>query len=46
MGVTDSVGSAAVRFSLGRTTTQDEIDETVQRIVTTITRTRVPSITP
>jgi cysteine desulfurase len=32
MGVTDSVGSGAVRFSLGRTTTQDEIDETVERI--------------
>jgi cysteine desulfurase len=46
MGLTDSVGSAAVRFSLGRTTTRDEIDETVQRIVTTITRARIPSITP
>jgi cysteine desulfurase len=32
MGVTDSVGSGAVRFSLGRTTRQDEIDETVERI--------------
>jgi len=32
MGVTEAVGSGAVRFSLGRTTTQDEIDETVERI--------------
>ena len=32
MGVTEAVGSGSVRFSLGRTTTQDEIDETVERI--------------
>ncbi len=32
MGVTEAVGSGAVRFSLGRTTTREEIDETVERI--------------
>jgi cysteine desulfurase len=45
MGVTDTVGSGAIRFSLGRTTTQAEVDETVERIVTTISRARGPSIT-
>lgn len=32
MGVTDAVGYGAVRFSLGRTTTQEETDETVERL--------------
>jgi cysteine desulfurase len=33
MGVPEDLGRGAIRFSLGRGTTQDEIDEAIQRIV-------------
>ena len=32
MGVTPEVGMGAVRFSLGRATTRDEIDAVVERL--------------
>jgi cysteine desulfurase len=32
MGVAPEVGMGAVRFSLGRTTTRDEIDAVVERL--------------
>jgi cysteine desulfurase len=39
MGVSQSVGAGAVRFSLGRATTREEIDEAVERISLALRRT-------
>lgn len=33
MGIADSIAVGAIRFSLGRTTTQDEIDDVVERLM-------------
>jgi cysteine desulfurase len=34
MGVPEKIGMGAIRFSLGRMTTSDEIDQVVERLVT------------
>ncbi len=38
MGVTAEVGIGAIRFSLGRTTTRDELDQVVNALIKTIRR--------
>lgn len=38
MGVPEHIGAGAIRFSLGRSTTQEEIDEAIARITTTVRR--------
>jgi cysteine sulfinate desulfinase/cysteine desulfurase-like protein len=36
MGIAPEVGMGAIRFSLGRTTTDDEIDATIDRLMVAI----------
>jgi cysteine desulfurase len=38
MGVPEGIGAGAVRFSLGRTTTREEIDEAIERITVALRR--------
>jgi len=40
MGITPEIGIGAIRFSLGRNTTQEEIEEVVSRLTRTLTRAR------
>jgi cysteine desulfurase len=44
MGVSDAVLRGSLRFSLGATTTEDEVDEAVERIVLVVRRTSLAGV--